>query len=42
MDTVHAVDEYTTDGALVGNAMAYTQLPFRWHENTVDTEYPSQ
>lgn len=41
-DTVHAVDEYTTEEALVGNAMVYTQLPFRWHENTADTEHPSQ
>jgi succinyl-diaminopimelate desuccinylase len=30
-DTVHAVDEYTTVDALVGNAMVYAQVPFRWH-----------
>ncbi len=29
-DTVHAVDEYTTVDALVGNARVYTQLPAAW------------
>jgi succinyl-diaminopimelate desuccinylase len=29
-DTVHAVDEYTTVDALVGNAMVYTRLPGEW------------
>ena len=29
-DTVHAVDEYTTVDALVGNAMVYALLPERW------------
>jgi len=27
-DTAHAADEYTTIGALVGNAEAYTRLPY--------------
>jgi succinyl-diaminopimelate desuccinylase len=29
-DTAHAVDEYTTVDALVGNATAYARLPFAW------------
>ena len=29
-DTAHAVDEYTTVDALVGNATVYTQLPAVW------------
>ncbi|RKD89052.1 M20 family metallopeptidase [Halopiger aswanensis] len=29
-DTVHAVDEYTTVDALVGNATIYARLPERW------------
>jgi succinyl-diaminopimelate desuccinylase len=29
-DTVHAVDEYTTVDALLGNAAVYLQLPDRW------------
>ncbi|MFW6448548.1 MAG: M20 family metallopeptidase, partial [Halobacteriota archaeon] len=31
-DTAHAVDEYTTVEALVANAKAYAQLPFRYAE----------
>ncbi|WP_455449478.1 M20 family metallopeptidase [Natrinema thermotolerans] len=29
-DTVHAIDEYTTVDALVGNATIYARLPERW------------
>jgi succinyl-diaminopimelate desuccinylase len=31
-DTAHAVDEYTTLDALVGNALVYAGLPFRWQD----------
>lgn len=31
-DTAHAVDEYTTTAALVGNAEAYTRLPYALDE----------
>jgi succinyl-diaminopimelate desuccinylase len=29
-DTAHAVDEYTTVDALVGNALVYTEVPFQY------------
>ncbi|MFC7154928.1 M20 family metallopeptidase [Halomarina halobia] len=29
-DTVHAVDEYTTTGALVGNAITYARIPYAY------------
>ncbi|MEF8886444.1 MAG: M20/M25/M40 family metallo-hydrolase [Haloarculaceae archaeon] len=35
-DTAHAVDEYTTVDALVGNAAAYARLPFAWADTVAD------
>ncbi|ELY97405.1 CoA-disulfide reductase [Natrialba asiatica DSM 12278] len=39
-DTVHAVDEYTTVDALIGNAMVYARLPEVW-ASAVDRMDPS-
>ncbi|ELY66319.1 M20 family metallopeptidase [Natrinema versiforme] len=39
-DTVHAVDEYTTVDALIGNAMVYARLPEVW-ASAVDRTDPS-
>ncbi|WP_226023822.1 M20 family metallopeptidase [Halomicrobium salinisoli] len=35
-DTVHAVDEYTTVDALVGNAAVYARLPVAWADASLD------
>ncbi|WP_129113984.1 M20 family metallopeptidase [Halegenticoccus tardaugens] len=35
-DTVHAVDEYTTVGALIENAAVYIRLPAAWSESVDD------
>lgn len=37
-DTVHAVDEYTTLDALLGNAIVYTRLPDVWARSREDPE----
>jgi Acetylornithine deacetylase/Succinyl-diaminopimelate desuccinylase and related deacylases len=33
-DTAHAVDEYTTVDALVGNALVYTEVPFQYRDQS--------